>query len=83
MTIAGKKYCSVVHSNIFLVIEGPPKTGCGQVGSNKRLLDHDQWRAQHTPFLICIAPPDRGSYQSYLLYDARECHYEVFGNRLI
>ena len=35
------------------------------------------------PFLICIAPPDRGSCQSYLLYDARECHYEVFGNRLI
>ena len=35
------------------------------------------------PFFICIAPPDRGSCQSYLLFDVRECHYEVFENRLI
>ena len=65
------------------MVEGPPKTGCAQVGSNERPLDHKRWKARHTPFLICIAPPDRGSCQSYLLYDARECHYEVFGNRLI
>ena len=78
-----KPFYHVIHSNIFLVIEGPPKPGCAQVGTNERPLDHDQWKACHTPFLICIAPPDRGSCQSYLLFDARECHYEVFGNRLI
>lgn len=77
-----KKNYVIVHYNIFLVIEGPPKTGCGQVGSNERPIDHDWWRTQHTPFQICIAPPDCGSCQSYLLYDARECYYEVFGNQL-
>ena len=80
---AWKPLYDVNHSNIFLVIEGPPKPGCAQVGTNERPLDHDRWKARHTPFLICIAPPDRGSCQSYLLFDARECHYEVFGNRLI
>ena len=80
---AWKPFYRVIHSNIFLVIEGPPKPGCAQVGTNERPLDHDRWKARHTPFLICIAPPDRGSCQSYLLFDARECHYEVFGNRLI
>ena len=78
-----KKYYPILHSNIFLVVEGPPKTGCAQVGLNERPLDHERWKARHTPFLICIAPPNRGCCQSYLLYDARECHYEVFGNRLI
>ena len=80
---AWKKYYPVIHSNIFLVIEGPPTTGCAQVGMNERSLDHERWKTRHTPSLICIAPPDRGSCQSYLLFDARECHYEVFGDRLI
>ena len=81
--ICWKKYYPIIHFNIFLVIKDPPKIGCTQVGPNERPLDHEQWKAQHTPFLICIDPPDRGSYQSYLLFDARECHYEVFGNRLV
>ena len=81
--IAWKNYYPVIHSNIFLVIEGPPKTSCAQVGMNERPLDHERWKVQHIPSLICIAPPNHGSCQSYLLFDARECHYEVFGNRLI
>ena len=65
------------------MIEGLPKTGCAQVGPNKHPLDHERWKAQHTLYLIYITPPGCGSCQSYRLYDARECHYEVFGNRLI
>ena len=42
--ICWKKYYPVIHSNIFLVIEGPSKTGCAQVGPNERPLDHEQWK---------------------------------------
>ena len=67
-----KKYYPIIASNIFLVIEGSPKTGCSQVGTNEAPLDHQRWKKRETSYLICIAPPDRGCCQSYLLYKARE-----------
>ena len=81
--IGWKKYYPINASNIFLVIEGSPKTGCSQVGTNEAPLDHQRWKKRETSYLICIAPPDRGCCQSYLLYKARECHYECYGNAVI
>ena len=81
--ICWKKYYPIKASNIFLVIEGSPKTGCSQVGTNEAPLDHQRWKKRETSYLICIAPPDRGCCQSYLLYKARECHYESYGNAVI
>ena len=43
--ICWKKYYSVIHSNFFLVIKGPPKIGCTQVGPNERPLNHERWKA--------------------------------------
>ena len=74
-----KENYPIIALNIFLVIEGSPKTGCSQVGTNEAPLDHQR----ETSYLFCIAPPDRGCCQSYLLYKAQECHYECYKNAVI
>ena len=70
--------------NLFLVVESTATVrGCGEVGNNKTNCDHKRWKDRGIKVLYCIAPPDHGKFQAYLLSQAHECHYEEFSHRLL
>ena len=58
-------------------------TNAPAIGDSKSPLDDNCWKTRGIKFLYCIAPPDPGSSQAYLLSQASKCHYEVFANSVI
>lgn len=79
-----KKYYEIHPDNLWLVVESVSTiTNAPAIGDSESPLDDNRWKTRGIKFLYCIAPPDAGSSQAYLLSQASECHYESFANSVI
>lgn len=79
-----KKYYPICPDNLWLVVESfSTVADAPAIGENESPLDDMRWQTRGIKYLYCIAPPDPGSSQAYLLSQASECHYEEFANSVI
>ena len=75
-----------IHPDIIWpVVESTPTlpNNCGGIGKNEHPLDDNRWKRRGKKYLYCVAPPNTGLSQAYLLSQASKCHYEELANTVI